>query len=95
LNAGDDYDETAGRELTEELGIQAPMERIGKIAACPNTGYEFVQLYRATHEGPFILPRAEIECGGFFPIPLLQRWIATRPKDFATGFLECFRLFKL
>ena len=93
LNAGDNYDETAVREVTEELGVQTEVELIGKIDACPNTGHEFVQLYRASHEGPFILPRSEIDCGGFFPIQILDRWIAARPEDFATGFLECYQLF--
>ena len=94
LNAGDDYDETAVREVTEELGVQTEVELIGEIAAGPNTGHEFVHLYRAIHEGPFILPRSEIESGSFFPISTIQRWITARPHDFATGFLECFRLFK-
>ena len=92
LNAGDDYDETAVRELEEELGIRAAVEPVGAIDACPNTGHEFVRLYRAVHEGPFKLPRAEIECGGFFPVTLIARWIEARPQDFATGFIECFRL---
>ena len=92
LNAGEGYDETAAREVGEELGVRAGVERIGAVAACPNTGHEFVQLYRACHEGPFVLPRSEIECGGFFPVPLIARWIAARPQDFATGFIECFRL---
>ena len=94
MNAGDDYDETAVREVTEELGVQTEVELIGEIAAGPNTGHEFVHLYRAIHEGPFILPRSEIESGSFFPISTIQRWITARPHDFATGFLECFRLFK-
>lgn len=66
VNAGDDYDATAPRELDEELGIRAPLELVGEIAACRNTGWEFVKIYRAQHEGPFRLPPAEIECGAFF-----------------------------
>jgi len=92
LNSGEGYDETAVREVVEELGVHADVGLIGTVAACPNTGHEFVQLYRASHEGPFVLPRSEIECGGFFPVPLIARWMAARPQDFATGFMECFRL---
>ena len=92
VNAGDGFDETAGREVLEELGVRADVEFIGKIAACKNTGNEFVQLYKALHEGPFVLPRAEIECGSFFPMPVIRKWIEKRPEDFATGFLECFQL---
>ena len=92
VNAGDTYDETAPREVREELGVNTQVERIGKIAACPNTGQEFVHLYRALHNGPFVLPRSEIESGSFFPLQIIERWIQARPQDFATGFLECFRL---
>jgi 16S rRNA (adenine1518-N6/adenine1519-N6)-dimethyltransferase len=91
VNAGDDYDTTAPRELEEELGVRAPLDFTGEIAACRNTGWEFVKIYRATHEGPFRLPPAEIECGAFFSIAQIQRWLDARPKDFATGFTECWR----
>ncbi len=47
---------------------------------------------RGEHEGPFRLPPAEIECGEWFTVEQLRRWIAARPEDFATGFLECWRV---
>lgn len=94
LNAGDHYDETAGRELTEELGVTAPLTQIGEVKACEGTGWEFVRLYRGEHEGPFRLPPAEIECGEWFTVEQLRRWIAARPEDFATGFLECWRVWE-
>lgn len=93
LNAGEDYDKTAAREIEEELGISAPVEFVMKIPASRSTGWEFVQLYRVQHDGPFALCRAEVEGGGFFPVPLVERWIAARPKDFANGFRECFARF--
>jgi 16S rRNA (adenine1518-N6/adenine1519-N6)-dimethyltransferase len=89
VNAGQDYDETAVREVEEELGVRADVELAGEIPACRNTGWEFVKIYRARHNGPFHLPPSEIECGGFFTIAQLARWIAARPEDFAKGFLEC------
>ena len=93
VNAGDTFAATAPRELEEELGVSAPLERIGDIAACRETGWEFVEIFRAQHEGPFRLPPAEIECGAFFSPAQIERWIAARPKDFATGFIECWRSF--
>lgn len=94
VNAGNDYDETARREVEEELGVQADVELIGTIAACENTGWEFVKLYRGQHEGPFRLPPAEIESGAFFTIEMIEQWVAARPQDFAPGFLECWRLYR-
>jgi 16S rRNA (adenine1518-N6/adenine1519-N6)-dimethyltransferase len=92
VNAGDDYDATAARELKEELGVTAPVNLLWAISASQNTGFEFVKLFAARHEGPFILPPAEIETGGFFPLPLLREWADLRPQDFALSFLECLRL---
>jgi len=89
VSSGDDYTITAERELVEELGIVAPVTPIQEIAASERTGYEFVRLYTAQHEGPFILPPAEVETGGFFPVPLIREWIAARPRDFALSFIEC------
>jgi 16S rRNA (adenine1518-N6/adenine1519-N6)-dimethyltransferase len=94
VNAGDDYDTTAPRELNEELGVDAPVEFAAKIPACDETGQEFVHLYTAQHGGPFRMPRAEIETGGFFPLEMIRRWLAARPGDFATGFVKCFQIFE-
>lgn len=94
VNAGDDYATTAPRELREELGVTAPVEEIGRIAACEGTGWEFVYIFRAQHDGPFRLPPAEIESGAFFTRDQITRWVAARPQDFAPGFLECWRVFQ-
>ena len=93
VNSGQNYDETAPRELEEELGVKSSVELIGSISAREETGWEHVRLYRATHEGPFTLEPAEIETGGFFTVEQVSRWIEARPGDFANGFLGCFRLF--
>ena len=93
LNAGEDYEETAIREVREEMGVEVErVELLAKIEATPRTGWEFVHLFRAGHEGPFRLPPAEIETGGFFPVEVIREWIARRPRDFASGFIECFNI---
>ena len=94
VDAGRDYDETAVRELREELGIEGAVALVASIPASDRTGHEFVHLYKAENEGPFVLARSEIECGEFFPVPLIRRWIRNRPQDFATGFIECLRFFE-
>ncbi len=93
VNAGDTYAQTAPREIREELGIDAQPTEIASLAASENTGWEFVRLFRAEHDGPFTLPPAEIESGAFFTLEQIARWIAARPLDFAPGFLECWRTF--
>lgn len=94
VNAGHTYEETAPREIGEELGVSATVEEIGRLPAGAGTGWEFVRLYRARHEGPFTLHPAEIDSGGWFTLAQLDRWTTARPDDFASGFLECYRLFR-
>ena len=94
VEAGQTYDDTAPREVMEELGVEAACTPLGDIAACPETGWEFVRYYRAHHEGPFRLAPAEIDSGGFFSLEQIDRWVQARPQDFAPGFLECYRRFR-
>ncbi len=94
VNAGQTYDETAAREIEEELGVSAEVESHWIIAPGVATGWEHVRLYRAQHDGPFHLNLAELDGGGFFTPGQIDRWTAARPEDFATGFLECWRVFR-
>src|SRR4051812_43778026 len=48
LQPGETYDDCAMREVEEELGFRLPTvpERLFKVAACAQTGQEFVWAYR-------------------------------------------------
>ena len=65
---------------------------LGEIAAAESTGWEFVELFETRHDGPFRFPAREIAGGRFFAPAELRQWIASRPGDFAEGFLECFEI---
>jgi 16S rRNA (adenine1518-N6/adenine1519-N6)-dimethyltransferase len=93
VEANEDYEEAAGRELMEELGTTARLERIDKLPASEKTGQEFIMVYRGECDGPFAFPCEEISAVEFFPTEIVERWVANKPEDFAPGFLECWRLF--
>jgi len=96
LNAGEDYESTAVRELEEELGIQVQSDEIqemGRISACENTGHEHVRLYITRYDGALRYPCSEIETGLWLSIEDVREWIALRPQDFASGFVECWKVF--
>jgi isopentenyl-diphosphate delta-isomerase type 1 len=88
LETGEDYDACAIRELREEIGLllAAPPQRLFKIDACPQTGQEFVWVYRLESEGPFTLHPEEIERAQWFPPSQVTHLITTRPQDFAPSF---------
>lgn len=88
LDAGEDYDACALRELGEELGIlpaEAP-ERLFKCEAEPATGMEFCWIYRLRHEGPITWQQSELRGGGWFDVESLDAWMARRPQDFTESF---------
>lgn len=94
LNAGENYDDTAGRELEEELGIRdVSLQDFGRVNACPSTGWEHVRLYLARYDGAVRFPCSEIESGQWFPTGEIRAWVEARPEDFASGFVECWNLF--
>jgi isopentenyl-diphosphate delta-isomerase len=88
VDAGEDYDQAAVRELAEEIGIRvaAPPARWFRIEARLETGWEFVWVYRLRHEGPFVLAPAEIERGDWFEPAEVNRQIAEKPAEFARSF---------
>ena len=89
VGAGEEYDESARRELAEELGCRPefPPKRLFKIEARGETGQEFVWVYRVAAEGPFTLQPDEIECGDWFAPAEIDRWIAERPAELAPALL--------
>jgi isopentenyldiphosphate isomerase len=89
VDAGEDYDACAVRELGEEIGLRlnAAPERLFKLAACAETDQEHVWVYRCGAEGPFRLHPEEIETGGWFTPEEVTRWMAERPEEFASALL--------
>lgn len=89
LDAGEDYDAAARRELAEEIGVvvePGALERWLRLEACRETGMEFLWVYRVRHEGPFTLHPAEIMDGAWFGRVELDAALRERPGEFAGAF---------
>jgi isopentenyl-diphosphate delta-isomerase type 1 len=89
VDSGEHYDQTAVRELREEIGLQlsAPPEKLFQLNACAETDAEFVWVYRCENNGPFQLHPDEIETGGWFAPEQVSRWINEKPHEFAPAFV--------
>ncbi|HSI10294.1 MAG: NUDIX domain-containing protein [Rariglobus sp.] len=90
VDGGEDYDAAVVRELGEEIGLAVSgasgLERLFKIDACVDTGWEFVWVYRLKSDGPFTLHPAEIERGDWYAPEALTRAMEERPKEFTRPF---------
>ncbi len=89
LDSGEDYDEAAARELGEEIGVTvepARLERVMRVEACAQTGWEFLRVYRLRHEGPFSLHPEEIDRGEWMTPAALTAWMRANPGEFTPAF---------
>lgn len=88
VDAGEEYDRTAGRELGEELGLvpAEPPQRWLRIEACVETGWEFSWVYRLRAEGPFVLHPDEIDDGRWITPDELTRHMQAQPEIFCPAF---------
>ena len=92
--AAESYDETARRELKEELGVSVPLQKFLKLPAAQRTDHEFIWLYRGVVSGELVPDKCEIERGTFLAPTVVDGWTSARPEDFAPGFLECWKAYR-
>lgn len=94
VTAGENYDETAQRELKEELGVDVPLERIFTLTASSRTDHEFICGYRGMISADLAPNKSEIERGVFFTPDVIDGWTSARSDDFAPTFLECWKTYR-
>jgi isopentenyldiphosphate isomerase len=89
LDTGENYDTCAVREVREEIGLHLTKtpQRLFKIDARQETGWEFCWIYRCESEGPFVLHPDELETGAWFAPDAVTKWVNEKPEDFASAFV--------
>lgn len=71
--AGESYEESARRELFEELGIQdTPLDPCFDHFYADENNKVWGRIFRCRHEGPFILQEEEVQDGAFLPVPAIM-----------------------
>ncbi|SHE19908.1 NUDIX hydrolase [methanotrophic endosymbiont of Bathymodiolus puteoserpentis (Logatchev)] len=88
VDAGESYDACAHRETIEELGVcvDDTLSFLFKLPAIPETGMEFVQVYRCQHNGPFTLEAGEIDDGQWFDIQKVTQRVKTNAPSITDTF---------
>jgi isopentenyldiphosphate isomerase len=65
LSSGESFDDGAGRESREELGVDLELEPLFPFRYADDRSVVQAHAYRAIHDGPFTLQREEIVSGRF------------------------------
>jgi len=72
--------------MREEIGADCPLVLFWKVAATPETDYEFVEYLVGLCDGPFRFAPGEVETGAFFPVEKIRRWVERTPEEFTPLF---------
>lgn len=90
VGAGEGYDETAERELQEELGIGARPEYLASFRASAETANEHTRLYRVVTDQEPTPDADEIAAIEYATANEVRRRIADNPDDFSPPFRVLF-----
>lgn len=90
LSAGESYDDTAPRELQEELGLDLPLQRLAKFPASPQTAYEHTVLYKAISDEPPRPNPAEIAGLSFHSLAEIAEQLRQAPEKFSPPLVVLF-----
>ena len=79
LAAGEEFDEGAARELAEELGVEAPLQRLFPLHYDDAHTIVHGMVYRMRHDGPFHLQAEEVVRGEFLPLAAVAERASSAP----------------
>jgi 16S rRNA (adenine1518-N6/adenine1519-N6)-dimethyltransferase len=94
VSSGETYDETAPRELAEELGLEAPLERLRKFSAGPQTAFEQTVLYKTVSDATIVADPLEIDSLSWHTLDELAAMIARSPREFSPCFVTLFTWYR-
>lgn len=93
LFAGETYEAAARRRMADELCLDVPLQRLGKIAMDDEASRKFVTLFRGRSNAARVCEPAHISELRFWTITSVQSAMREDPELFTPTFRELFRFF--
>jgi isopentenyl-diphosphate delta-isomerase type 1 len=93
VDPGESYEQTAIRELGEELGIKAEVKEVLRVPASEQTDNEHVVLFEVTTESQPLPNPEEIQWGAFMSRECVTKFMDEDPDDFVPAFIMLWRKF--
>ena len=94
LDAGESYEQAAGRELREELGLTAELQFLTKLPASPQTANEHTALFRCVSDNPPVCPPEEVDRVQFFSLADVDRLMNDEPATASPPLRELYRWYR-
>ncbi len=99
VESGQGYDETAPRELEEELGFISTntLQPLFKMPPTAANGNEFAMVYRTDFDGPFTVAEDEIDEIRWFDLSVVDDWVChggNPDGELTVGFCEIWRQYR-
>ncbi len=91
VDPGETYEQTAIRELEEELGIKAEVKEVLRVPASEETDNEHVVLFEVMTEAEPSPNAEEIQWGGFMSPERVTQLMEETPDDFVPAFILLWR----
>lgn len=86
VESGEGYDETASRELMEEVGIDTDLTAVHRIGASELNSNEFTAVYVGRWDGAVRPDPAEVSEVRWVTLGALDAWMERAPDDFTPTF---------
>lgn len=87
---GEPDDDAAARRAAEELGVRAPLRRVGQIRTVDGASPKFVTLYEARETSPRILEPGHVERIEYRSVDELDTEIIEAPSRFTDTFRQVY-----
>jgi isopentenyl-diphosphate Delta-isomerase len=91
VDPGETYEQTAVRELEEELGIRAQVKEVLRVPASERTDNEHVVLFEVITESEPTPNAEEIQWGSFMSRERVTQLMDETPEDFVPAFILLWR----
>ena len=91
VSSGETYESSAPRELQEELGIQATLQRLQKFPAQEATSWEFTVLFQAVTDAEVTPDPGEMTAIRWMNVADIAEWMTQSSHDFSPAFQVLFR----